>query len=670
MTKNRTRIVAVGVMVAVLLPIVTLMLSARSAQAVHFLPGIVRPVDLPPPVRAPSSVLGSGGGSNREFNNIVRQIKRSDAAGRPSRISLRSTGGNQYTPGQAASKVPTGGQGTVVSKGTTGSGASKLGTVARGGGMAIAGVTGLAVGYEIGSATMTWLGWNDSSTGSFFCDMSMIFSGQPDCNIGAAPEYEPNFGIVEYAAGFSDAPVFYTGPYSQSNGRTWSAAVVTIIDVDMPEFGTNRAGGISIYYDRDGTCPENVTWWGGRAPVGVWTFGHNSNGSLASTGSSSNATGVNPSCPPGTIRVDHSLVNYETRTASHLEFRLQTYLDMVTDGPSTVYYYPPGHELRDQYPGSDGNPQRQWKVEAKCDVSGGAFAYTTSYSEPFHEIDPEWPGLPAADCESGMLVGLKAWQITEGLPDELIYEWDVPAEVPAFYETYPECADGSCELLISRNTSADTVPRYLSCFEAPELCVSWWEETQQGTSVDTDYECRLGEYTLSLDDCLVYRDLFSQNELKPNPVEDPEPSPSPGPAPGPAPDSGCPPSFSWLSLFNPWWYYKGVACALEWAFVPSMTTVQTLVQDTRADLEMKPPFNIIPMVHQVILGAFQGAEGGCSTMPDFTPGRGLLIPCEPQSSTAVATLRTVGAMIIVVAGAFGAWHMIAAQFGARATDGD
>ncbi len=127
------------------------------------------------------------------------------------------------------------------------------------------------------------------------------------------------------------------------------------------------------------------------------------------------------------------------------------------------------------------------------------------------------------------------------------------------------CAGGGCQLLLYR-VDAQTGAR-IGCQEYASVCADWWTETVQATQNTDRYECQYNGAPIALDECKVYAQAFKTGQYA-----DPRTGESPAPeTPTQPQDESCPPPFTWTSLVNPWWYYKGFTCGLSWAFEPKVT---------------------------------------------------------------------------------------------------
>lgn len=338
-------------------------------------------------------------------------------------------------------------------------------------------------------------------------------------------------------------------------------------------------------------------------------------------------------------------------------------------------WYPQGHELRP--PDIDEDPERMWRTSWKCLGADEQITEFETTGAPWRESDPLWPNPPEAECIGSTLIYQRIDQLTVGLEDYwTLSEWEMDDAVLDWQEDYPECVSGEC-LLILHKIDHQTNTR-LSCFTSPDPCAEWFQDPQKVEN----YACTYGAHDVDLEECNVYAPLFDRDKRKhgdpddgsePDPDWKSVPSPDPGGPPpgGPPADPNCPPPFSWLSLFNPWWYYQGVSCALKEAFVPSQAVVTSAVTDLSGTVTSRPPGSLITVATPVVQGLGEGWSAGCSGgLADFGEVRGtqLVVPCNPPESTTIASGRALMLVAIVLTTAFALWHMAVAAIGGN--DGD
>lgn len=458
--------------------------------------------------------------------------------------SAVSTSGNGLTSvewNKFLQKNPT----KVPWKVRAGAGLTRVGTAAGTGPAGIA-VGGFLVGTEIGTGISSTFGIGTTS-GSFWCDLTTLAAPGNGCNIGPAPDWTPN----------NDIEVWVPGWKGGVNGGQWLDGVIASSVyyevLSSPAYGERGDIVVSTTYNLCNTdsATRTIPNWSYGTSQGTWTTGR-------------------ITVEPGEcVDVSEISTRYDARAT---DVRGST-SRWVLSGMPDPRWYPEGHPEREE--GHDADPKRSWVLDYKC--SDGAVG--TVRSKSFRETDPEWPGFPTPECDpSAVAVSTEMYLDTEGVGRTEMYSADAPAEWSEWQEMYPECVDGSCELLLSRWDPQ--TEKELGCFANPGLCQDWFKDPAK----KDNYRCTYGGKPVPLEECNAYSELFKPDPKysNPNTGEAPAPSPSPGPGgepeEGPGQNSDCPPAFSWTSLFNPWWYYKGVSCALTEAFVPTQTAtkVQTL----------------------------------------------------------------------------------------------
>lgn len=193
-----------------------------------------------------------------------------------------------------------------------------------------------------------------------------------------------------------------------------------------------------------------------------------------------------------------------------------------------------------------------------------------------------------------------------------------PGWVQTLPEEHPNCIPGAgtnCFLELFQISPGGQIT---SCGPAGQYCLDWYTHPQR----EEIYQCRYGGKVIALERCSPFRepgkilpnaDEGTGGEPAPGPIPYGQPSPTPGvkpvpnpqgePVPGedpynpprPQPQPGTPPapgtgtapvpgaeqtpSECWPSgwgAFNPLaWVYMPVTCALQWAFVPSASALNT-----------------------------------------------------------------------------------------------
>lgn len=583
--------------------------------------------------------------------------------------SAVGTEANTMTPDQWSRALNSNPNKVYSNPGTTGSAAGKVGAsvAGSGAGTGAMAVGAFLVGTELGTEVAGVMGLPTS--GSFICDVGTTLGSS--CALQAAPQYAPNSDIVVGQPGWTLDPAFLD--------RWGATSTMTISDGSVTYDSAARASGKitagGLYSGAPRQSSSGSMQWSVTAVLeticrdstGKTSAGNTvvslKNSTISGTTTYAMLDGVNaPAATRSWVCNAGQQLDHFRFTHSHDEYPIGTPSTKVT---SVTDWFPEGHPQRPVKPSAD--PTRWWKTTWQCSAGapGGS-----QQSNPFKEGDAEWPPFPSAQCDAGSVVSsLLVEQITEGLSvPTKVFDWTADPDYLGWAANTPkECMGGGCQLLLER-IDQHTGTR-LSCFANPSLCTQWTEDPQK----ETNYSCTYGGVAVALSDCLVYKPTF--NPQGP-PYADPEggvgsaPTPGPGGEPGAPPqDNGCPPPFSWTSLVNPWWYYKGVSCALQEVFVPSSSVVATEVNQTTGILNTKPPFSIATVVGPTVAGIGDGWTSACSApVAAFDPwGKDrLTLGCKPPDSPSMRLLYSVATFAIVAATAFGAWHMVVNALGGRA----
>lgn len=269
------------------------------------------------------------------------------------------------------------------------------------------------------------------------------------------------------------------------------------------------------------------------------------------------------------------------------------------------------------------DPERFFRSDGSCVVAGGTASTVSADSGIFHESDSAWPTFPKVVCPAGGQLQHIIVHEYGGATTRTVFEWTAPAGWDAIPGNYPNCVGSRCLLRLHH---VDANGNRIDCFANPDVCANW------GTAADptTNYVCTFGVYDVPVAECNVYKPTFKHvvevNAQAANPSA-PEPSappygppsgePAPGPAPTPAPDTGCPPSFG-LDLLTPWWLFKGMTCALEYAFVPSTSALDG-VKAEATDITTRVPFSYVADVVGWV-GGLAPAGGAAAHCLDLSIG--------------------------------------------------
>ena len=582
------------------------------------------------------------------------------------------------------------------SVGTATSTAAKVGAATSAEAAGGAAAVGLIVGTMAGSKIANAMGLPTS--GSFVCDVSTLAGATFGCSPQAAPTYVPNsdLGTVP-PPGWTSTPLAYIWWQNCGTSTGCDGGNAGFADVTLPNFtATKTTNGVTITAPGTWTPPRNPSntnrsraffvqssgstnaasgmlqaycknyWQNGSPTVGVCGGGTSLDqlmlpGSVVPAGQVTSPSGFPFTYTPGIWSAGATL-------PADAQF---LYVSYRLGGTEVGRWYP---SWSTDYPSNNPDPVRRWRNTWTCTTGPG----DTATSSGFSEKDATWPAMPSAKCAAGIVSGLKLEQgTTTGATTtwKTLYDWQLPAEYTTGNPNPQTCGTpGSCQLLLERVSQPGST-RYVSCFSSPVVCADWWKETSQGTQAldSSEYRCTYGGTALALKECAIYAHAFDQGVYSNPKTGEPPTTPSTTPNPStPGQDNSCPPPFTWTSLINPWWYYKGVSCALQDAFVPNASTVAAQVTATQTVVMGKPPFSLLGTVQPVFTGLSSGWSAGCSgTIADFDPdhkGR-LSIPCTPPQSAPLTALYGVAVMAVVVATAFAVWHMLVAALGGHGAEG-
>lgn len=529
--------------------------------------------------------------------------------------------------------------------------AAKFGTVARGVGNVVTGLFALDLTYTLVQGGYAggpgFMGLEGFESEGLLCDLQNVVGSR--CSVGPGPGYLANGDVV------AGAPPGWAGSNTITHGATpidwWSPYSVSFEVLSAPAW--NTAGSIELEGAISGTPYPGAENSGITPTVSA----------MSATRDNTGGTMFTPALGSKTSTGGYLATLVEVFTTNGAFDHLEVQIDGGAPAAGLLWY-PVGHSLRPAV--VDPDPARWWTTEWLCEGE----APHTATSDVWHESDPEWPAPPEPTCDASALTHVSVTENADGLAPALLYEWDLPAELAAATETwagaYPQCTDGSCILELAR-IDPETSTR-LACFDNPALCLDWFADPAK----TDNYVCTYGGQDVALSECNMYAPTFDPAKRTTggtfaDPATGEEPNGTPVSVP--TEDTSCPPPFSWSALFNPWFYYKGVTCALEWAFVPPAGQIATEVQTTGEILSARPPWSLIEPIGAVFTGLGAGWSTGCSELPDFDPyGNGLRLPCDPPQSAWMTVLRALGTFAVVVGTGFGVWHMVVAAIGGRQAD--
>lgn len=574
---------------------------------------------------------------------------------------------------------------------------ANLGKAVKGGMKVGAGAYAVTEGFDMvytissGLVHLTPLG-SDLQTGSLGCDLSTAFGWNWMCTV-KAPDYVPNYDVTAYPAGFSQPPV-WMGLGSQRQ----SAGVMHVTSITTPDFGDPWEAESTVLIQVDAVHQRCSTMGGSQLQSGIQGYQWQvlgQTGAIENTGGSATSATFPADCSTGTLtltptspsRLGYPFHSFSFTVATsprptNVAAEMQGYSGSV----GQIIYYPPGHELHGEFPGVDPNPRRWFETRTKC---ANHTEWYSTLSESFTDEDDFFPNIPPAQClyTDDQVTEFEIYEWIEGttpnrIAHEVIPGWTDPTRSPFSPPGTPaefeECAGYACELVLYRYSQGQE----LNCFENLGACRDWFTQVQNAPD-SHDYQCRYGRYGVDINECFVYSHIFQaqpdqQRLADPSTGTLPAPAPGTGPNPGtgPAPGGGnwtnpgaqpgqgtipqsndCPPPFSWLSLFNPWWYYKGMTCALEWAFVPK--TVPQQAAAIQNALSVRAPFSVLSTVPAAVRGFSEGWGGGCDGLPDFSPidGMPLKMSCAPPDSPGFRVGYGLMQLAAILLTGYGAWRM-------------
>lgn len=439
--------------------------------------------------------------------------------------------------GTASTDVAVGGL-TASGGAAVGTGTAAAGVSAGAAGATVA--AGLAIGTYGGQMVVrvlpsTWV----TTSGSTWCDLQWLIDANASCaQTGLPAGQAPNSDIGNDPQGWAGGVQTVT-----SSRGAWTATAASGTGQGIRADVVATAG-----YGQPGNVALTLSGSGAGVPAGkydqvMWTiYRRNANGSETSATSS----------------VDHWYAggpDVVKHTWSGDVGRVEV-IDSYTNNVLATWY-PVGHPSRPASP--DPNPARWFVASWSCaDGSVG-----NASSSTFHETDASFPAVPPATCAGAVATYQVQMVSSSGITTQII-SWTAPDVVRDWGNT--QAAKEGTATLNLWLTDAQTGAR-ISCQDNPSLCADWWAETEQGTAAQSEYDCTYAGAEVALSECTVYAHAYDLGTYSDPRTGEPGSSPAPNPDPG-AQDDGCPPPFSWTSVFNPWWYYKGAVCAMQQVFVP------------------------------------------------------------------------------------------------------
>lgn len=270
--------------------------------------------------------------------------------------------------------------------------------------------------------------------------------------------------------------------------------------------------------------------------------------------------------------------------------------------------------------GGDPGAEARVRVTAQCRSSSGVRSVTVD-SPAYGPSDP-LPAIPEVECEAGE-------RLDEYRVDRVVPGTDVP-DVPLIEpmvipqpEVYPEWLDPAdwdawdeCIIMIPEPCPLEVVERDAEGNPDPERILApplgwgWWLHPDR----ESLYACMWGSIVLPLEECAALaweRDPVT-GEWRTRPPEEgvqslPDSTPDGQPEGTPG-GEGCmardvEEGSGWMSR----WIFRGVRCALEWAFVPSAETMARL-QSVPDVVTSRTPFAQIAAVGDIADAVRQGEQ--------------------------------------------------------------
>lgn len=582
--------------------------------------------------RVPGSVLG-GASRGASVGTRIAGVSRS--------VSKTVASGAVTVPGAAA-----------------GGAVGKFGTLAKGAGTAVTGLfvldmtyTAFTGGYGGGFG---FGGMTGASGDGLWCDLQSL-SGSAACSLAAAPVYVPNSDV-----GVVAPPGWKDGVNAQFSagaaGSWWTNRTVTVDAVTAPVFGATPFSG-EFLAALAGTAYSATNNPGLYVEFQLWCSSPTT-GVVSSSGTGGPNLGT--SSPSGLVmskpRVYTAVTCASGGKFDHVEITA-TNLGTAGASPTKLVWYPEGHALRP--PDESADPERRWITTQKC--NDGAPSTTTS--AVWRESDATWPSPPEPACTSGELTYVKVVEQAAGLADSVLYEWTVSPEQSAFAQNYPQCTDATCTLELQRVDSSTAPVTRLACFDNPSLCTDWFTDPAKVSN----YVCTYGGTDVDLTECNMYAPTFKREAATAAGVAygDPETGASALPEGSVVtPANDCPPPFAITSVINPYWYYKGVVCALETAFVP--TNPAASFAGTTAKWNASTPVVWVGALGHVFDGVSLD-ESGCQGPGGVWAMTGMdLHPfsaCDAPMSGYAVIAKTLAGFFIGVTGLYACINAIGRAFG-------
>lgn len=478
-------------------------------------------------------------------------------------------------------------------------------------------------------------------------------------------------GLLRPAAGFLDGVdcAAYDGMIADAAQRNLDASAGVTADWVCSDGGTDHGGSVPCFKAFTGVVSSTGGAYDYYCFVGVDGGGYNSvwfrqgGTNLSTTSLGWPTSGYSGDCagvPAGMERVVFSAL---TSSGS---------LDSYGFGAG------PGSGPQTAITTGTADPDRFWR----CEITANTGSVYTLDSATFKESDPSYAPIQCPPVGAGEW-GTHQTIYEMGGPDPLeVSDSDTTPEYQAAAADYPECLTGACVLSL-----APTATPTVSCFSVPAPCADWFASP---TKAD-DFECTYGTHAVDLAECNLYSPTFKPDAgVDGHGYADPltgdeltaQTSPSSdqdafgSDVQDPAAARQCFPT-GWAVLNPVEWVMKPVQCALQWAFVPRASALESVNEDVQARWTASAPGAMISAVVAAI--SLDAPETGCEGMavdmswvPDAGLGTFYFLPACPGDFFEVwaGMFKVFLYGSVGLGGAIGITRNIAAIFGYRGVGGE
>lgn len=302
-------------------------------------------------------------------------------------------------------------------------------------------------------------------------------------------------------------------------------------------------------------------------------------------------------------------------------------------GPSTSITYGTIWNYLDPEPvpaSTDIRGESQTTIICKNPATGETLPVTTSTGQ---QVVPPGSDIRVADaaCPLGWInISTKIDFDPFGTapPVEVVPPTAPDPGIESLPDDYPDCfpapSSGACALTLWQVQPSGGL---LSCGEIGQLCIGW----AQSPSAPSQYKCYYGPYEIDLNKCSAYRapehgvlpntkpdgSTIPYNEPVPSSWGNPTLDPITGlPVPVPTPSTPLDPERAecfptgWGALNPVSWVIQPMMCALERAFVPRPSAIQSMVDGVAGAWESTMFAQLEPIVAPFLtLPVFDGCDG-------------------------------------------------------------